>query len=92
MLDVFFLTIVSITCSFEFECKERTGAQQLVGMFKNPDPPGAKEKEVREVQCQSGLSSQVKGGDSTGFNDRPVKSSEKTGKLHTDASEISQLT
>ena len=27
-----------------------SGAQQLVGMFKNPDPPGAKEKEVREVQ------------------------------------------
>lgn len=26
------------------------GAQQLVGMFKNPDPPGAKEKEVREAE------------------------------------------
>lgn len=46
----FLLTVVSITCSFEFEWKEWTGAQQLVGMFKNPDPPGAKEKEVREVQ------------------------------------------
>lgn len=26
------------------------GASQLVGMFKNPDPPGAKEKEVREAE------------------------------------------
>lgn len=29
---------------------QRLGASQLVGMFKNPEPPGSKEKEVREAE------------------------------------------